>query len=282
MEYTTRLTSVRDLRTGATFRRSSLVYSVRSGWRRATSLAWNAVLARLLCERLAHACQHASAGYRTRSAIWRQITRLLDRLAETRHANDLSRLDCGTARDRATREPNECHEPLRSPHSFPLQRPLGGMALSPLRFSGQLLRSEAALHAAPRRPGWISSPSPITTRSTAACSKSPNCQDTFISEQVTTYFPQDPCKIHLLVWGITEAQHAEIITLRENIFDLQSYLQSEEIAHAVAHPLYSINGKLEATSHLERLILLFKHFEGNQRIARCASSANSRSKFSPA
>ncbi|MFL6530851.1 MAG: glycosyltransferase, partial [Chthoniobacterales bacterium] len=83
----------------------------------------------------------------------------------------------------------------------------------------------------------------------------------FISEQVTTYFPQDPCKIHLLVWGITEAQHAAITTLRENIFDLQAYLQQQHIAHAVAHPLYSINGKLQA-SHLERLILLFKHFEG--------------------
>ncbi|MFL6539272.1 MAG: glycosyltransferase [Chthoniobacterales bacterium] len=83
----------------------------------------------------------------------------------------------------------------------------------------------------------------------------------FISEQVTTYFPQDPCKIHLLVWGITEAQHATITTLRENIFDLQAYLQQQHIAHAVAHPLYSINGKLQA-SHLERLILLFKHFEG--------------------
>ena len=35
----------------------------------------------------------------------------------------------------------------------------------------------------------------------------------------------------------------------------------ESIAHAVAHPLYSINGKL-STSHLERLILLFQHFEG--------------------
>src|SRR5665213_4599547 len=34
--------------------------------------------------------------------------------------------------------------------------------------------------------------------------------DVFLSEQVTTYFPQDPCKISLLVWGITEAQHAEI------------------------------------------------------------------------
>ncbi|MEY2525793.1 MAG: hypothetical protein QOE73_564, partial [Verrucomicrobiota bacterium] len=85
--------------------------------------------------------------------------------------------------------------------------------------------------------------------------------NTFISEQVTTYFPQDPCKVHLLVWGISEAQHADIVILRDNIFQLQRYLQTGGIAHAVAHPLYSINGKLEA-SHLERLILLFKHFEG--------------------
>src|SRR5204862_562853 len=34
-----------------------------------------------------------------------------------------------------------------------------------------------------------------------------------------------------------------------------------EIAHAVAHPLYTINGKLDSR-HLELLILLFKHFEG--------------------
>ena len=85
--------------------------------------------------------------------------------------------------------------------------------------------------------------------------------DTFISEQVTTYFPQDPCKISLLVWGLSEAQHDEIVRLRDNIFDLQAFLQQESIAHAVAHPLYSINGKL-TTSHLERLVLLFHYFEG--------------------
>jgi len=85
--------------------------------------------------------------------------------------------------------------------------------------------------------------------------------NTFISEQVTTYFPQDPCKVHILIWGISEAQHADIVIVRDNIFALQRYLQAGQIAHAVAHPLYSINGKLEA-SHLERLILLFKHFEG--------------------
>jgi glycosyltransferase involved in cell wall biosynthesis len=84
---------------------------------------------------------------------------------------------------------------------------------------------------------------------------------TFISEQVTTYFPQDGCKLHILVWGISEEQHRDIQGVRENIFDLQRYLQGARIAHAVAHPLYSVNGKLEA-AHLERLILLFKHFEG--------------------
>src|SRR6476646_369963 len=86
-------------------------------------------------------------------------------------------------------------------------------------------------------------------------------EGTFISEEVTTYFPLDPCKIHVLAWGITEAQHGQIVEVRDNIFDLQNFLQRESIAHAVAHPLYSINGKLEA-AHLERLILLFKHFEG--------------------
>src|SRR5437016_10728769 len=83
----------------------------------------------------------------------------------------------------------------------------------------------------------------------------------FISEQVTTYFPHDPCKLHIRVWGISEQQHREIEGVRDDIFELQRYLQMAQITHAVAHPLYSVNGQLDA-SHLERLILLFKHFEG--------------------
>ena len=46
---------------------------------------------------------------------------------------------------------------------------------------------------------------------------------TFISEQVTTYFPHDTCKLHVLVWGISEQQHRDIESVRENIFDLQRY-----------------------------------------------------------
>jgi glycosyltransferase involved in cell wall biosynthesis len=88
-----------------------------------------------------------------------------------------------------------------------------------------------------------------------------NLPHTFISEQVTTFFPHDGCKLHILAWGISEQQHREIEGVRDNVFDLQRYLQTAQIVHAVAHPLYSVNGKLEA-KHLEQLILLFKHFEG--------------------
>ena len=83
----------------------------------------------------------------------------------------------------------------------------------------------------------------------------------FLSEEVTAYFPEDRCKVHLLVWNLSEAQHREIAVLRENIFELQGYLAREKLAHAVAHPLYQLNHKL-TIGHLERLILLFPCFEG--------------------
>ncbi len=83
----------------------------------------------------------------------------------------------------------------------------------------------------------------------------------FISEEVSAYFPEDRCQVHLLVWGITEAQHVEIQRLRENIYDLQKYLAQEGIAHAVAHPFYKVDEKL-GIAHFEKLLLLFKTFEG--------------------
>jgi glycosyltransferase involved in cell wall biosynthesis len=84
---------------------------------------------------------------------------------------------------------------------------------------------------------------------------------TFISEQVSTVFPEDRCKVSLLVWGITENQHHEIGGLRGNIYELQKYLAQHAIAHAVSHPLYRLDDKL-GVAHLEKLVLLFKCFEG--------------------
>lgn len=47
MEYTTRLTTVVDLRNREVYRARSLVYSVRNAWRRTASLAWNAAQAQI-------------------------------------------------------------------------------------------------------------------------------------------------------------------------------------------------------------------------------------------
>ncbi len=83
----------------------------------------------------------------------------------------------------------------------------------------------------------------------------------FISEQVSTRFPDDRCEVHLLVWGLTERQHEAMQVRRENIYELQEYLAAEQLAHAVAHPLYRGDDRL-AVAHVEKLVLLFKHFEG--------------------
>ena len=86
--------------------------------------------------------------------------------------------------------------------------------------------------------------------------------DTFVSEEVTTYFPEDGCKIHVVVYHISEEQHREIQKVRTSIFDLVDYLRGQGIIHVVAHPLYSTNDRMNA-DHFEQLLLLFKNFELN-------------------
>lgn len=82
----------------------------------------------------------------------------------------------------------------------------------------------------------------------------------FISSEITTYFPEDRCKVHCLVMGINEKRFADIMDLRENIYDLQAYLLENRIAHSVAHPLFRVNDRL-TVDHFEKLLLLFSNFE---------------------
>ena len=84
---------------------------------------------------------------------------------------------------------------------------------------------------------------------------------TFLSTEATVTFPEDGCKIHCLVIGITEQQFAEIDRLRENIYDFGDYLQQENILYSVAHPLYQVNDQM-TVDHVEKLLLLFDRFEG--------------------
>jgi len=83
LEYTTRLRTVRDLRTGQDFAARSVVYSVENGWRRAVSLAWNGALLQLMKTRpLLRVSIHPPDFLYPR--IWGQILDSLDGMREVR------------------------------------------------------------------------------------------------------------------------------------------------------------------------------------------------------
>ena len=83
MEYTTRLRTVHDLRSGEMFSARSLVYSVRNSWRRTVSLAWNAILSRALENKpLLRLSLHPPDF--SHPTIWRQIVDLIGEMVPIR------------------------------------------------------------------------------------------------------------------------------------------------------------------------------------------------------
>ena len=83
MEYTTHLRDVVDLRSGEIFPARSLVYSVRNGWRRVTSLAWNAALSRALKNQPLVRLSIHPPDY-SHPIIWQQIVDLASTLGRVR------------------------------------------------------------------------------------------------------------------------------------------------------------------------------------------------------
>lgn len=94
------------------------------------------------------------------------------------------------------------------------------------------------------------------------CLEIAHLPNTFISEEITTRFPENDCTIHILAHNITEKNHKEIQDIRWNIYDLVDYLNEKNIQHTLAHPLWPINGRLNLDL-LEKCILLFKFWEFN-------------------
>jgi predicted deacetylase len=85
MEYTTRLGSVRDLRSGDDFPARSLVYSVRTQWRRQASLCWNAFVAQIARRDWLLRVSIHPVDY-SHPAIWAQTCRFIKEMAAERTA----------------------------------------------------------------------------------------------------------------------------------------------------------------------------------------------------
>lgn len=85
MEYTTRLRTLLDLRTGERFAARSLVYSVHNNWRRTVSLLWNGALERLTEANTLLRLSIHPPDY-SFPAVWTQIERFIIKMAEARRA----------------------------------------------------------------------------------------------------------------------------------------------------------------------------------------------------
>ncbi len=85
MEYTTRLRTVCDLRSGNVFPARTLVYSVENNWRRAVSRTWNAAMFRFLkIKPLLRISIHPPDYFHP--TIWRQILALITATSSVRTA----------------------------------------------------------------------------------------------------------------------------------------------------------------------------------------------------
>ena len=77
-------------------------------------------------------------------------------------------------------------------------------------------------------------------------------ENTFTGVEFTTYFPEDNCKIHILVYGLDYNEFKQIQRIRSNIYQLWHYLNERKLVHSVAHATYPVNGILKM-EHLEKI-----------------------------
>ena len=76
----------------------------------------------------------------------------------------------------------------------------------------------------------------------------------------TVYFPEDKCKVHILLYGLSPQQFEVIQKVRKDIYQFHAYVIEQQLVASVAHATYAVNNRLKM-HHLEKLILMFNIFE---------------------
>jgi glycosyltransferase involved in cell wall biosynthesis/predicted metal-dependent phosphoesterase TrpH len=84
--------------------------------------------------------------------------------------------------------------------------------------------------------------------------------DTFVSEELTVSFKDEPQAVHVLCYGITPDDHAWLQAHNDDVEACAEYLHSHEITAALAHPFYAVAAPLTA-AHRRRLAELFPIWE---------------------
>ncbi len=84
--------------------------------------------------------------------------------------------------------------------------------------------------------------------------------DVFVSEELTVWFKNEPQAVHVLCYGITEADHEWLQAHNDSVEACAEYLVGNHITAALAHPFYAVEAPLTAR-HRRRLAQLFPIWE---------------------
>jgi glycosyltransferase involved in cell wall biosynthesis/predicted metal-dependent phosphoesterase TrpH len=84
--------------------------------------------------------------------------------------------------------------------------------------------------------------------------------DVFISEELTTWFKDEPQAVHVLCFGITPDDHDWLQAHRGDVEACADYLHGHEIACALAHPFFHVAAPL-TPAHRRKLARLFPVWE---------------------
>jgi glycosyltransferase involved in cell wall biosynthesis/predicted metal-dependent phosphoesterase TrpH len=84
--------------------------------------------------------------------------------------------------------------------------------------------------------------------------------DTFLSEELTVRFRDEPQAVHVLCYGITPANHEWLQAHNDDVETCAAYLHEHDITCALAHPFYAVEAPLTAR-HRRRLAQLFPIWE---------------------
>jgi glycosyltransferase involved in cell wall biosynthesis/predicted metal-dependent phosphoesterase TrpH len=84
--------------------------------------------------------------------------------------------------------------------------------------------------------------------------------DTFVSEELTAWFRNEPQAVHVLVYGITPDDHEWLQAHNDDVQKCADYLHEHEIATALAHPFFHVAAPL-TPQHRRALATLFPIWE---------------------
>jgi predicted metal-dependent phosphoesterase TrpH len=83
--------------------------------------------------------------------------------------------------------------------------------------------------------------------------RQPGARDVIVGEEVSCRFPDADIRVHLGVYGITEALHRDVQPLRDNVFEAAAFLREAGVFFSLNHLFHFYRGQTPVEQYLRLL-----------------------------